>query len=324
MHAPTFWKDKTSLSTLLLPFSAAYYLLAKANRAGMRTKKLSVQVICVGNMIAGGAGKTPVALALGKLLKQRGKNAHFLSRGYKSKNVGVTLVDRSKHSAQEVGDEPLLLAEILPTWVSKDRVAGAEAAIAAGAEIIIMDDGFQNPSLHKDVSLLVIDGHYGFGNERLIPAGPMRKPVQEALQRTSAVIIISDDKYNVLRYIPEEIPVFQANIKPSDAANALKGKEVLAFCGIARPRKFYRTLQALGCLVVKQVSYPDHYQFKPEDLEFLRTRAKEYEVPLVTTEKDYVRLPEDMRKEVTVVSVEAELSDPDGLLAKALTKNESV
>lgn len=321
MHAPTFWKDKTFISTALLPFSAAYYVLARANHAFTPTKEVSAHVVCVGNMIAGGAGKTPVALALGTLLKKLGRNAHFLSRGYKSDNTGVTRVDRTKHTAREVGDEPLLLAEVLPTWVAKDRAAGAEAAVKAGAEIIIMDDGFQNPGLKKDVSLLVIDGHYGFGNGRLLPAGPMREPLEEAIERASAVVLISDDRYNVLQHIPKNIPLFQAHITPVSSAEFLKGKEVVAFCGIARPRKFYRTLQAIGCSVRKHVSYPDHHDFRLEDLEFLRARAKEYNALLVTTEKDYVRLPEDMRAEVSVVPIEAAFADPAAVLGVVLGKS---
>lgn len=314
MRAPIFWKDKTLLSTLLLPFSVLYCCAASVCRGTTPSKKLSAKVICVGNLVAGGAGKTPVALALGTLLKNAGKNVHYLSRGYKSENVGVTRVNIEEHSAEEVGDEPLLLAEVLPTWVSADRVAGAEAAIKAGAEIIIMDDGFQNASLHKDVSLLVVDGHYGFGNERLIPAGPLRECISSAMKRVSAVIIIGEDKHNVQRHIPAGVQVLHAEVKPVKSAESLKGKQVVAFCAIAAPRKFYRTLLQVGCVVRNHVSYPDHYQFKPEDLEFLRTKAKEHEAVLVTTEKDFVRLPDDMRTQVNVLPIEVEFADNAALL----------
>lgn len=314
MRTPLFWKDKTLLSTVLLPVSALYCIGAGICRSGVSPKKLPVRVICVGNLVVGGAGKTPVALALGAMLKAQGKNVHFLSRGYKGSHSGVTQVDIEKHSAAEVGDEPLLLAEVLPTWVAGDRVAGAEAAVKAGAEIIIMDDGFQNPSLHKDISLLVIHGHYGFGNERIMPAGPLREPITKAMQRASAVVMIGEDEHGVMRYIPEGMKVLKAEIHPMSSAEALKNKHVVAFCGIANPRKFYRTLHRVGAIVRKHVSYPDHYNFKSRDMEFLRERARELDAILVTTEKDFVRLPEDMRAEVSVLPVEAVFADATAVL----------
>ena len=188
MRTPLFWEDRSIVSTALLPFSAVYGAVAAHRRKSATPEKLSVPVICVGNLVAGGAGKTPVALALGVMLKHAGKRAHFLTRGYKGKLEGPVQVDPARHGVSEVGDEALLLAEILPTWVSKHRAAGAKAAISAGAEVIIMDDGFQNMSLVKDVSLLVIDGHNGFGNGRILPAGPLREPVAEAMQRATLVV----------------------------------------------------------------------------------------------------------------------------------------
>ncbi|HEU5048130.1 MAG TPA: tetraacyldisaccharide 4'-kinase [Rickettsiales bacterium] len=314
MRAPIFWKDKTLLSGLLLPVAAIYSCAVQARLARTPPKTLDARVICVGNLVAGGAGKTPVALAIGRIFKELGKNAHYLSRGYKGTHSGVTRVDPAKHSALEVGDEPLLLAEVLPTWVAKDRASGAAAAVAAGAEIIIMDDGFQNPSLHKDVSLLVIDGHYGLGNERVIPAGPLRENIEQAMGRVSAVIMIGEDKHNVLKYVLPGTPVLHAKVQPTAAANTLKDKAVVAFCGLAAPRKFYRTLQEIGCSIRKYVAYPDHYVFKSEDLRFLREKAAEQEATLVTTQKDYVRLPAEMRTEVATVPIEVVFGDREALL----------
>ena len=208
----------------------------------------------------------------------------------------------------------MLLAQMLPTWVARDRVAGGRAAIHGGAALIIMDDGFQNPSLHKDVSFLVIDGAYGFGNGRMIPAGPLREPVAAAMKRATAVILIGDDRYRVLRDVPLGMPVFRATIEPMREARLLKGLSVVAFAGIARPRKFYRTLQQIGCQVVHMVSYPDHYLFKEKDLHALRVKAKQAGARLVTTTKDYVRLPADMRAEVMTVPIEAVFEDSEGLL----------
>ncbi len=301
-----------------MPASAVYGWVSGRKTNSVKPHKLPVLVICIGNLVAGGAGKTPVALAIGATLKALGKRAHYLSRGYKSAIDGVLLVDPAKHTAQEVGDEPLLLAEVLPTWVAKDRVAGAVEAIAAGAEIIIMDDGFQNPYLHKDVSLLVIDGQYGFGNERLLPAGPLREPISAAMERASAIIMIGDDQNEVLHHVPSSLPILRAKLQPTPAAHFLHDKPVVAFCGIARPRKFYRTLQQIGCVIRKSVSYSDHYNFKPKDLEFLRSKAKEFGATLVTTTKDYVRLPADMRPEVTQVPVEILFEDNATLLKTIL------
>ena len=314
MRAPIFWKDKNLISSLLLPISYIYNLVATRKLAKIITTKLSVPVICIGNLVAGGAGKTPIAITIGKMLKELGKHPHYLSRGYKGNYKGVLQVDPSKHNALEVGDEPLLLSNILPTWVAKDRVAGAKAAIAAGADIIIMDDGFQNPSLYKDVSLLVIDGEYGFGNNRIIPAGPMREEIAPAMQRANAIIMVGEDKNEIMPLIPSYKQLLKANIIPSPSAYFLKDKDVLAFVGIARPRKFYRTLQQIGCRVRKMIAYADHHQFTAKDIANLRTQANELNAILVTTTKDFVRLPEDFKQEVSVVAVEMEFTDNAALL----------
>lgn len=318
MRTPIFWREKSLLSSALLPASVLYTTVACVRRAAVMPTKLPVKVICVGNLVAGGAGKTPVALALGNLLKQRGINAHYLSRGYKSENIGVTRVNIAEHNAKDVGDEPLLLAEVLPTWVTKDRAAGAQAAIKEGAQVVIMDDGFQNPALHKDISLLIVDGHYGFGNGRVIPAGPLREPVGAALRRASAVVLLGDDLQGITQYVAPQLPILRAQVKSVSSADFLKGKQVVAFCGIARPRKFYRTLQDMSCNVVHQVSYGDHYHFTSQDLEFLRAKAKQTNALLVTTEKDYVRLPDDMRAEVHVVPIEVVFDDNQSLLKVVL------
>ncbi len=314
MRAPLFWKEKTFLSTVLLPVAALYGSCAKRRQKNTIPQKLPVPVICVGNLVAGGAGKTPVSLALGILLKEHGRKAHYLSRGYKGSLKGPVLVNPALHSAEEVGDEPLLLAAILPTWVAKDKIAGAKAAIAAGAEIIMMDDGFQNPSLHKDVSLLVIDGGYGFGNERLMPAGPLRETIAAAMERASAILLLGEDKQDVLRHVPEVKPVLRANVEPAPAALSLQDKHVVAFAGIARPHKFYRTLQQLNCVIKEMVAYPDHHIFSAHDMARLRSKAKEQHAQLVTTTKDYVRLPASLREEVTEVPVEVVFGDERAVL----------
>ena len=318
MHTPTFWKSKTWRSNLLLPAAWLYGYIIRLKRGLVTPLKISVPVICIGNAVAGGSGKTPVTLALGKLLNERGIQVHALSRGYKGRLKGPVRVDPEKHTARDVGDEPLLLAKVFPTWVSKDRRAGARAAVAAGAELIIMDDGFQNPALHKDVSLLVIDGDYGFGNGRLLPAGPLREPVEEAFRRADAVVLMGEDRAGVAALIPPALTVHHAHLEALPEAFALRDVAVLAFAGIARPRKFYRTLQQLGADVRKMVAYPDHHAFTHSELQYLRRLAGELEAKLVTTEKDYVRLPQAMQADVNCVQVRAVFEGAAALLQTAV------
>lgn len=314
MRAPLFWKDDNTLSTALLPVAALYRRMALRNASGVIPFRLPVPVICVGNVVAGGAGKTPTALAIGAMLKAQGVAAHFLTRGYKGKLTGPVQVDPQKHGVADVGDEPLLLAGMLPTWVSRDRVAGGKAAVMDGAEFIVMDDGFQNPSLHKDVSFLVMDGAYGIGNGRLIPAGPLREPVAEAAERASAIILFGEDKQGALRDVSPYKPVLGASLAVCrNAANLLRGRPVVAFTGIARPRKFYRTLSDMGCEVRHMASFPDHYVFRRREVLRLLAKAKELDSSLVTTEKDYVRLPVDLRVDIVPVPVEVVFDEPDAL-----------
>ena len=313
MRAPTFWKEKTLLSTALLPVATLYGAIAQHRITQGVAKKLPVKIICIGNLVAGGAGKTPVALAIGHLLKSSGKKIHFLSRGYKGTYQDVVRVDREKHTAKEVGDEPLLLATLFTTWVARDRVKGAEAAIKNGAEIIIMDDGFQNPQLYKDCSLLVIDGQYGLGNKRVMPAGPLRETMENATKRASAIIMVGKDEHQVLAHFPALLPVLNAEIHTQNS-ETLKDKPVVAFCGIARPRKFYRSLQQTGCIIRETVSYPDHYHFTAKDLDSLLDKARLNEATLITTEKDYVRLPESIQNQVMTLPIQLAFADNGALL----------
>ncbi len=313
MRAPLFWKDDNIISSALLPAASLYRVFAERNKANVTPHKLPIPVVCVGNVVAGGAGKTPTALAIGAMLKAQGVRAHFLTRGYKGKLAGPVLVNPREHSAQEVGDEARLLADMLPTWVSRDRVAGGKTAVKAGAEFIVMDDGFQNPSLQKDVNLLVVDGVYGFGNERLMPAGPLREPIVAAAERATAIVLYGEDQHNALRHISPYKPVLHAKLQPTDSSARLRGKAVIAFAGIARPRKFYRTLQELGCEVRSMTSFPDHYMFKRNEITRLLEKAKELDCPLVTTTKDYSRLPRDLRVNIFALQVDAVFNEPDAL-----------
>lgn len=320
MKTPSFWQSRNPLSTLLMPFSALYRLgTLVRNQISGAPMTVPVPVICVGNLIAGGAGKTPLALSIGQLLKQKHVNAFYLSRGYGGRLAGPVRVNPLVHSAREVGDEPLLLAQILPTIVAKDRYQGAVLALQYGAETIVMDDGFQNPKLTKTLSLLVIDGNYGFGNGRLIPAGPLREPPHEGFARADAVVVVNASSR--LPKIPPGIPVLRAAALPTPAAHALKGKRVLAFSGIAFPERFFRTLETLEAIVVEAVPFPDHHLYTRHDMERLSRHARALQATLVTTAKDAARLTPDWKSLVTVVEITFQFEQPEAmeaLLDKAL------
>ena len=283
--------------------------------------KLTLPVICCGNATAGGAGKTTVALDLGQRLQARGLAAHFLLRGYGGKLKGPARVDPTTHDSRAVGDEALLLAAIAPTWVSADRAAGGTAAQAAGAQAIIMDDGLQNPTLEKTLSLLIIDGSYGFGNGRVIPSGPLREPVFAAAKRCRAAVLIGEDETGALAQLPADLPVLRARLVPGPEAAVLAGKPVVAFCGIANPRKFFTTLQEAGAVLAARHPFADHYPFDDQEIRDILAEAEKLRATPVTTSKDIVRIPPALRTGIQVVSIALAWDDPaaiEAMLDKAL------
>jgi tetraacyldisaccharide 4'-kinase len=313
VRAPDFWRRRTITSALLWPFGLAYDLAGRARQALVTPWQAPVPVLCVGNLVAGGAGKTPVALALGAHFRGRGRAVHFLTRGYRGRLAGPVRVDPATHGSRDVGDEPLLLAAMAPTWVARDRRRGAEAAAAAGAELLVMDDGLQNPAIAKTFSLLVIDGGYGFGNGRVMPSGPLREAIDRGLGRVQAAVLVGDDRTGVTKRLPEALPVLRARLMPDPAALALAGKPVVAFAGIGRPEKFFETLVEMGCTLVEALPYPDHHDFSPEDVMLACEIAAAKGAVVVTTMKDYVRLPSDARAMVQPVPVSLEWEDPAAL-----------
>lgn len=292
-------------------------MAARARMAAVSPWKAPVPVLCIGNLVAGGSGKTPVALSLGARLAASGLDVHFLSRGYSGSVRGPLRVDPGRHNAGEVGDESLLLAACAPAWISVDRPAGARLAAEDGAGVIVMDDGFQNPSLCKDVSLLVADGGYGFGNGRVIPAGPLRESIETGLIRANAVIVIGDDEAGVAdqvsRLSAKELPVLHARVRPGPEADRLKDRDVVAFAGIGMPEKFFSTLRAVGCRLVAAHPFPDHYPYAEEDISRLRARARQTESLLVTTAKDAARLPANQRQDIEVLTIAIEWDDETAL-----------
>ena len=303
MRAPEFWYHDGWLSKLLTPLSALWCWGAEYRQSGIESFRPSIPVICVGNIVVGGTGKTPVVLALAEHLQSRGRRVHLLTRGYGGTETGPTLVAPDAHDAKRVGDEPLLLCRVAPTWVSRWRPDGAAAAASKGADTILMDDGFQNFTIAKDLSLVVVDGSVGFGNGRVMPAGPCREPVAAGLARADAIIIIGDDQKSIAQ-MAAPLPVLRAKLVPQPENFDLKGKRVLAFAGIGRPQKFFRMMETeIQAALVDAVAYPDHYAYKADDLETLLGQARLLDAIPVTTEKDWVRIPAGYRASVRPVGI---------------------
>ena len=296
MREPRFWREDGALARLLAPMAAVYGAISGARMARAGTPA-RVPVICVGNLTLGGAGKTPTTIAVAKLLLSEGARPIFLSRGYGGALAGPVRVT-PQHRAADVGDEPLLLARTAPTIVARDRVQGAELAAAEGASVIVMDDGFQNPSLAKDCSLIVLDGERAIGNGRVFPAGPLRAPLDVQLARASALLVVGEMsaqvQYVIVGAERPRLPVLQGRLAPDPAVlAALTGKNVLAFAGIAHPEKFFATLAAAGIATPVKRAFADHHPFTQSDARELLRLAKRENLLLLTTEKDLARMQGD-------------------------------
>lgn len=295
LRAPFWWyRRKGAIASALAPIGRIYGRIAERRYAKATPYRSRLPVICIGNFTAGGGGKTPTAIAVAALLKQLGARPAFLTRGYGGSSEGPLFV-KTGQSAEEVGDEPLLLAEAAPTMVSADRVAGAKAIEASDATVIVMDDGFQNASLAKDLSLVVVDSDSGIGNGLVMPAGPLRAPLDAQIARANALIVIGDGERAarlIEAFTEMEKPVLKAAMVPRQDKRWLSVLPVIGFAGIARPEKFFTTLRNNGARLIDTRSYPDHYRYSERQARSLLKEAKDYNAMLVTTEKDYVRLPD--------------------------------
>ena len=326
MRAPAFWTAERggAAACALTPLSWLYRLGAEGRAAFARPAEAGVPVICVGNFTSGGAGKTPTVIALAQLLAGEGIQPHILTRGYGGSEGGPLRVDAARHDARAVGDEALLLARAATTWVSRDRAAGARAAASAGATVLLMDDGMQTPTLTKDLCLAVIDGGAGFGNGRVLPAGPLREPLARGLGRAHALILVGRDRRDALAALGKhDLPVIEADLVPGEEAQALRERPVVAFAGIGRAEKFFETLEEAGCTVIARHAFADHHRYKPGEIAAIVERAKERDAQPVTTEKDYVRLPPDARATVRTLPVTLAWRDaaaPRRLLAPLLAR----
>ena len=316
MKTPSYWKDKNIYAGLLAPFGFLYQLATRINLAIKKPQSVNKPVICIGNLTAGGTGKTPIAVSFAQILQELGKKPFFVSRGYGGSLHNV-LVDKEKHTPQEVGDEPLLLAEQAPVVVNPNRFEGAKLAIENGADIIVMDDGFQNPSLKKDLSFLVFDGGYGYGNGLCIPAGPLRESLKSGLKRAQAIIIMGEDKHNLAQKF-KNLPIFKGRVMPqSVSANRQK---IIAFAGIGRPEKFYTSLRQCGFKLCQTIDFPDHHQYTEEELLSLINQAEKTSCALYTTSKDFVKIPSDLRSHFNVLEISVQWEDEEKLKQFLLSK----
>lgn len=317
MRAPAFWSNPPDrpglLAQLLAPLAWLWTRAARRRLARGAPRRLPVPVVCVGNITAGGSGKTPTVIALVERLRARGIDAHVVSRGHGSSLAGPLRVDPARHTAAEVGDEPLLLAAFAPVWIGRDRAAAGRAAAEAGARAVVMDDGLQNPALAKDLSIVVVDAGFGFGNGRVMPAGPLREPVADGLARAGLLLTIGEPAARV-RFLGDwpqaaAIPVAAGVLAPLRTGMDWRGLRALAFAGIGRPEKFFASLRALGAELVAAHGFADHAPYGGRILARLKAEARTLHAQLVTTEKDAIRLPAGFRREVLVLPVRLELAD---------------
>ena len=297
LDAPDFWyRQPGALARLLAPLGRLYGRIAERGAARAKPYRSSLKVICVGNFTAGGGGKTPAAIALARLLRELGERPAFLTRGYGGVVKGPVLVEATR-AASEVGDEPLLLAEHAPTIVSADRAEGARLIEKLGnASVVVMDDGFQNHQIFKDFSLIAVDGGAGIGNGLVLPAGPLRAPLAGQIARADALLVIGDG--NKAAALASEFEragkrVLNATIVPRGDVRWLGVLPVIGFAGIARPAKFFATLMGNGARLVERRSFPDHHRFTDKDATALLEEASAKSCMLITTEKDWARLPDD-------------------------------
>jgi len=318
MRAPEFWSRPSLAATALTPLGWIYGAVTDWKRTHARPHRARAKVICVGNLTAGGSGKTPIVEAIVRNLKARGARVVILSRGYGGSLPGPVLVNSGAHTASDVGDEPLMLSAAAPVIVARDRREGAILADAEGADFIVMDDGYQNFALEKDIAIVVVDAAKGFGNGRILPAGPLRETVAAGLARADAVVLVGPGAPALPGHCG---PVLRASLVPQ-GGEQLMGRKVVAFAGIGRPEKFFATLRALKVDLAATKTFPDHHRFTAVEISALKAKAKQEGAMLVTTEKDFVRLASTDRDNIAALAVTAQFESAealDGVIARLRT-----
>ena len=312
LKAPKFWYQKkdTYLSNFLYPLLLIFSFGTKIRNILSTTNKGPLPIICVGNIVVGGAGKTPVALKIGKLLIKAGYKPGFISKGYAGLIKNSTLV-KSWHSARSIGDESILLSEVANTWVGVDRINSARLAKEKNSNCLIMDDGFQNPTIYKDFSIIVINASQEFGNKRVMPSGPLRESIKRGLSRSNLVIVIGDPSHELKQLIPKNIPIVKAKFEIKKENKNFKGQNIIAFAGIAYPEKFFQSLTNEGAKIFKKITFPDHHIYSENDLLSLAEIANKKKSILVSTKKDFVRIPKSFRSLVNTLEGEIVFEDEE-------------
>lgn len=313
LKAPKFWYKKSILSLLLSPFGWIYGMIVLC-RLRRSQPKLDVPVLCVGNLTLGGSGKTPVVIGLVQALRNQGHVPHILTRGYGGKGWQSVQVDLKKHTTEDVGDEPILLASHAPTWVGGNRYASGQQAIKTGATVLVMDDGLQNPSLYQDIKIGVFDGSIPMDNTYTFPAGPLRENFLKGLRRLDIMVLLNFEEQPIWsdsdRYVIGQTVTDQQPDSPS----------YIAFAGIGYPDKFFNLLDKMGFNVIERLSYPDHHSYSNQEIEMLLEKAKNKQAQLITTEKDLVKFPKNVKKNIQPLKIRLEL-DWTAMVNKALKKN---